>query len=324
MVKSVFFGTPHFAIPTLTGLIDSPHSVLSVITQPDVRSGRGRHINESPVKRLAQTHAIPILQPKRLNDASFLDEIAALHPDVGVVAAYGKFMPAELLRIPRLGMINVHASLLPKYRGAAPVQRAIVAGETKTGITIIRLVLAMDAGPILSQGTRPIGPNETSDVVQTELADLGAKLLLQTLGDLESNSVTETEQDHTGATFARRLTREDGILNWHVSAQTVHNQVRGLHPWPHASSYIHGARYLILRTRVIDQHNDLFIGTQISQPGEIMEATGDRLIVAAGDGTAIAIIEIQSEGRRPLGTREFLAGHHWKRGDSFGNPFIPS
>ena len=324
MVKTVFFGTPHFAIPTLTRLLDSPHSVLAIITQPDRRSGRGRHIIESPVKRFAQTHAIPILEPKRLNEVSFLDEIVALHPDVGVVAAYGKFMPAELLGIPSLGMINVHASLLPKYRGAAPVHRAIVAGETKTGVTIIRLVQAMDAGPILTQGTRPIGQNETSDAVEVGLADLGANLLLETLARLESNSVTETEQDHTAATFACRLTKEDGLLNWHASAQDVHNQVRGLHPWPHASSYIRGSRHLILRTRVIDVPNDLFIGTHISQPGQVLEATGDRLIVAAGNGTAVAIIEIQSEGRRPLGMREFLAGHHWKRGDRFNKPSIPS
>ena len=324
MVKTVFFGTPQFAIPTLTRLLDSLHPVLAVITQPDRPRGRGRHLSDSPVKRLARERGVPVLQPQRMKDVAFLEEVAALGPDVGVVAAYGKILPDRLLDTPPLGIINVHASLLPKYRGAAPVHRAIVAGETETGVTIIRLVRKMDAGPMLTRGTRPIGPDETSETVEAGLAELGADLLMKTLVDLAAGRATETNQDHAAATLAPRLTKADGLVNWNASARVVHDQVRGLHPWPHAHSYMLGSRYLILRTRVIEPPPALPAGARAPDPGEVLEASGDRLIVATGSGTALAIIGIQPEGRRPLPTRAFLAGHRWERGRRFQRSPTPS
>ena len=314
MVKAIFIGTPAFALPTLRRLLDSSHQVVAVVTQPDRPRGRGRRIGESPVKQLARERGLPILQPHHVKDEKFLAEIAILRPDIGVVAAYGKILPNRLLDTPRLGVINVHPSLLPKYRGAAPVHHAIMAGERKTGVTIIRLIQEMDAGPMLKRRIRPIDPDETSDVVEAELAELGADLLVEAVADLEAGRAVEEEQDHARATFAPRLSQDDGVIDWTATAHVVHNLVRGLHPWPHASSYLDGTRYLIRRSRLLKtppRHPSNM------QPGEILEADGDRLIVAAGAGTALAIVEIQPPDRRALSARAFLAGHRLKPGSIF-------
>ena len=252
MVKTVFFGTPAFALPTLERLIRSPHRVVAVVTQPDRPRGRGRRVSPSPVKRLAGEHGIPVLEPERLRDEAFRQRIAAHEPDLAVVAAYGRLLPDPLLATPRLGTINVHASLLPKYRGAAPIQRAILAGETTTGITIIRLVREMDAGPMLAWRARAIGPDETSVAVERGLADLGADLLLEAVAALDSGTAAETPQEHAAATFAPRITRDDGRIDWGRPSRALHDQVRGLHPWPHAFTYLDGARYLILASRVAE------------------------------------------------------------------------
>lgn len=310
-MKVVFFGTPAFAAPTLERLLASPHEVVAAVTRPDRPRGRGRVVSEPPVKRLAAARGVPVLQPDRLRDRPLLDALAAPAPDVGVVAAYGRILPDELLALPRLGTINVHPSLLPKYRGAAPVHRAVMAGETGTGVTIIRLVREMDAGPMLRRAALPIGPDETAEALERELAELGAATLLQAIDDLESGRASETPQDHAGATFAPRLTRADGEIDWTRPAREVHDQVRGLHPWPRAHTHWDGARYLIHRTAVIDA------APGGGAPGRVIAAEGDRLVVAAGAGTAVAIREIQSEGRRPLPVRAFLAGRPIRPGAMF-------
>ena len=312
MVRVVFLGTPAFAVPTLERLLASAHEVAAVVTQPDRPRGRGQRVSESPVKQLAAARGLPVLQPERMKDPAFVEALAALAPDLGVVAAYGKMLPDRLLALPRLGMINVHASLLPAYRGAAPIHRAVMAGETETGITIIRLVREMDAGPMLRRAALPIDADDDAETLERALAALGAVTLLQAVDDLESGRAAEEEQDHPRATFAPRLTRADGAIDWSRTAGQVHDQVRGLHPWPRAFSHLGGARYLIHRTAVVEPP-----GEAPAAPGQVLEAAGDRLVVAAGSGTAVAILEIQPEGRRALPARAFLAGHPLAPGTAF-------
>lgn len=313
-MRIVFYGTPAFALPTLTGLLDSPHTVAAVVTQPDRPRGRGRTVSDSAVKQVAAAHGLPVLQPERIRDERFLARVADLEPDLGVVAAYGRLLPDALLQTPRLGTINVHASLLPKYRGAAPVHRAIIAGEPETGVTIIRLVQEMDAGPMLARRSRAIAPDETSQTVEAALAELGAALLVETVGNLEAGTVTEEAQDHGAATFAPRLSRDDAVIDWRAPAQAIHDLVRGLHPWPHACATLDGARYLIHRSDAWREP-----GRDV-QPGTLLEASGDRLVVATGRGGALAILEIQPEGRRRLSARAFLAGRRWSPGQRFDCP----
>lgn len=260
------------------------------------------------VKTLAEAEGLPVLQPERLGDEAFRTELDVAAPDLAVVAAYGRLLPQWLLDHPRHGTVNVHASLLPKWRGAAPVHRAIMAGDTETGVTIIRLVKAMDAGPMLARCARPIGPDETSDAVEAELAELGAELVVTAIDRIGAGTQIEEEQDHAAATFAPRLTRDDGPIDWRSPASTIHNQVRGLHPWPHASAVLDGKRYLIHRTAVVAAAGEA------QAPGAVIEAHGDQLVVAAGDGDRLAIREIQPEGRRRLPARAFLAGHRWRPG----------
>ena len=314
-MRIVFFGTPAFAIPTLERLLVSPHPVVGIVTQPDRRRGRGQRLSQSPVKQIATAHSITALQPLRMKDPAFVEALTAMRPDLAVVAAYGKFLPDQLLTLPRLGMINVHASLLPRYRGAAPIHRAVIAGETETGITIIRLVREMDAGPMLRKASVPIGPDETSDALERTLAELGAELLMQTVADLAEGRATEEEQDRAQVTLAPRLTKKDGVIDWTRQALAIHNQVRGLHPWPHAFSHLGDARYLIRRTAVVDPTPQ---AATPRVPGQVLAAAGDTLTVAAGSQTAVAILEIQPEDRRPLPPRAFLAGHQVDVGSVFG------
>ena len=317
-MKVVFFGTPRFAVPTLERLLASTLDVVAVVTQPDRPRGRGHRVTESPVKQVARRHKIPVLQPQRLKDPAFVKRLMEFVPDLGVVTAYGKILPDRLLALPRLGMINVHASLLPKYRGAAPIHRAVMAGETETGVTIIQLVREMDAGPMLRKGTRPIGPDVTSDLVERDLATFGADLLMSTIEDLTTGHASAEAQDHAVATFAPRLTKDDGVIDWGKPAEAIHNQVRGLHPWPHTFSYLDGHRYLILRTAV-PKPVAAAADPARPVPGQVIEASAARLVVATGLGTAIAVLEIQSEGKRPLTARTFLAGHRIPVGAMFQN-----
>jgi methionyl-tRNA formyltransferase len=309
-LRIVFFGTPEFAVPTLDALLAaSPHTVVGVVTQPDRPRGRGQKMSDAPVKARAVAAGLPILQPAKMKNPAFLDALATWNADLGVVAAYGRILTDEILAIPRLGMINVHASLLPKYRGAAPVHRAVIAGETSTGITIMRVVKALDAGGMIVKEQRPIGPDETSEEVERDLAQVGARLLVSVLDRITTGSAQEQPQDEAAATYAHRLTKDDGIVDWSWPAQRIHNLIRGLHPWPHAFSFVQGKR-LILRRSAIEPGEAREIG------GAILEADGDRLIVAAGAG-ALRILEIQAEGKRPMTARDFLAGHRLIAGDRF-------
>jgi methionyl-tRNA formyltransferase len=312
-LRIVFFGTPEFAVPTLDALLASGHPVVGAVTQPDRPRGRGHKTSDAPVKSRALAAGLPLLQPDRLKDPAFLDAVAAFNADLGVVAAYGRILTDAVLATPRLGLINVHASLLPRYRGAAPVHRAVIAGERETGVTIMRVVKALDAGPMLATARRPIGPEETSEDVERDLARIGAALLVASLDDLALGRATETPQDEAAATYAPRLTKDDGAIDWKWPADRIHNLIRGLHPWPHAFTFIRGAR-LILRASTCNE-SDRSDSLQV-EPGTIVEAAGDRLIVASGHGT-LHVREIQAEGKRPMTVRDFLPGHRLARGDRF-------
>ncbi len=308
-LRIVFFGTPEFAVPTLEALFASRHQVVGVVTQPDRPRGRGQRTSEPPVKASAIAAHVPVLQPERLKEPGFMDGLKAFNADIGVVAAYGKILTDDVLATPADGLINVHASLLPKYRGAAPVHRAIIAGERETGVTIMRVVKALDAGPMLARVRRQIGANETSEEIERALAAMGAKLLVATLDALVDGFVVEEPQNDDAATYAPRLTKEDGVVDWTQPAATIHNLIRGLHPWPLAFSFLAGRRIILRRSA---PNPDI----ESPGPGLIAAADGDRLVVGTGAGV-VALIEVQLEGKRAVTAREFLAGHHVRPGDRF-------
>jgi methionyl-tRNA formyltransferase len=310
-LRVVFMGSPEFAVPCQDALL-STEEVVAVVTQPDKPVGRGLAVQPPPVKLRAQAAGVPVMQPASVRKPPFLDELRALAPDVCVVVAYGKILPPEVLAVPKHGCLNVHASLLPKYRGAAPVQRAIIDGEPATGVTIMRIVKELDAGPMLASVRRPIGRAETSEEVERDLARLGAQLLVSTVDALADGAVTETPQDDAASTYAQRLTKEDGRIEWARPAVRIHNLIRGLHPWPHAYTRRGSERLIIRRAEPSPVSEDV-------PPGTVLRASGDDLWVATGEGT-LRVIELQAEGKRAMPVREFLAGHHLVLGERFG-PF---
>ena len=309
-VRVAFFGTPQFAIPSLDALLASRHTVCGVVTQPDRPRGRGQHVTEGPVKALAVNRQLPLVQPQTLKDPAVEATLRAWAPDLGVVVAYGQLVPDALLTLPRLGLINVHPSLLPKYRGAAPVHRAVLAGETSTGVSIMRVGPKLDAGAVFATAARDIGPNETSDAIETDLSRTGARLLVEVVDRLADGTATETPQDEALATYARKLTKAEGVLDWTQPARALHDRVRGLHPWPHASTHLDGTRLIVLASQPVAE-------THAAPPGTIVRADRDSLYVAAGDHTTLALLDVQPEGRRPMAIREFMAGHAARVGQRF-------
>jgi methionyl-tRNA formyltransferase len=299
-LRIVFFGTPEFAVPSLQALIQSHrHQVVAVVTQPDRPRGRHQRVHNMPVKSSALAWA-PVLQPERIRTPEFVAQLRSFEPDLGVVAAYGKILPEDVLAVPRLGMINVHASLLPKYRGAAPVHRAVMAGETETGVTIMRVIKALDAGATFAKAAHRIGPDDTSVEVERALARLGADLLLEVVDDMAAGRAREQPQDDGEATYAPKITKDEGLIDWTQPAAAIHNRVRGLYPWPHAYTSIAGERTLVLRSRPMAD-------ASVSAPGTVVRVTRDAIHVATGDGL-LDLVELRPEGRRAMTAREFLAG----------------
>ncbi len=312
-LRIVFFGTPDFAVPTLRALYESRHHIVGVVTQPDRARGRGQHAQPGPVKQLSGQYGLTVLQPERLREPSFLETLRSLAPDLGVVAAYGRILTDAVLAIPGDGLINVHASLLPKYRGAAPIHRAVMAGESVTGVTIMRVVKALDAGPMMASQERPIGENETSADVERDIARTGARLLAETIEAIAEGRAPETPQDEAAATYAHKIEKADGIVDWARPARAIHNQIRGLHPWPHAFSELQGERTILLQSEVV---RELDLPEAGGVPGAVLVAHADQLQVQTGDG-ALRILMLQREGRRPLTAREFLAGRRIRPGAMF-------
>jgi methionyl-tRNA formyltransferase len=312
-LRVAFFGTPSFAVPTLDHLLRSPHTVVGVVTQPDRPRGRGQQVTEAPVKALAASRQLPVLQPERLSRDLFETQFAALGADIGVVAAYGKILPDWLLAAPRLGLINVHASLLPRYRGASPVHRAVIGGDAETGVTIMRVVKALDAGAMLSRVAVPIADDDTTSTVEAVLAVRGAELLIAALDDIEAGRASDTPQDESLVTYAPKLTKAEGLVDWRRPARDIHNLVRGLWPWPHAYAYLDGTRFILHRSRLSSRAAD-------AAPGTILGASAaDGLHVACLDG-ALEILELQLEGKRVMSARDAMASPLLKPGARFSTP----
>jgi len=299
-LRIVYFGTPAFAVPTLRALLASRHEVAALVSQPDKPKGRGHHTVPTATKEIAVASAIPVWQPDRLRHDDFLRQVTALKPDLGVVAAYGKLLPEALLQIPRLGMINVHGSLLPRWRGAAPVHRAVIEGDMETGVTIMRVVKELDAGAMFVIGRRPIGPDETSVEVERAIADLGAVLAVQTVDALADGRAVETPQPAQGITYASKLSKAESAVAWTEPAGRIHNLVRGLQPWPLVAARLADSRVLVHRTALTGEINT-------GAPGTVVRADGDHLEIAAGDGGIVRILDLQPEGRRVMRARDFLA-----------------
>jgi methionyl-tRNA formyltransferase len=311
-LRVAFFGTPAFAVPTLEHLVNSHHSIAGVITQPDRPRGRGQKITDGPVKSLAASLRLPVLQPAKLARDQFEPPFAALHADIGVVAAYGKILPDWLLAAPRFGLINVHASLLPRYRGASPIHRAVINGDAETGVTIMRVVKELDAGPMLSAAVVPIAIDDTTTIVESKLAVRGAELLVSTLDAIEAGTARETPQDQSQVTYAPKLAKTEGLIDWTLPAPQIHNLVRGLWPWPHAYTYLGQTRYILHRSRLSTRP------TLREAPGTIVHATPiDGLHVVCGDRTTLELVDIQLEGKRVMGAREAMAAQVLVAGAQF-------
>jgi methionyl-tRNA formyltransferase len=305
-----FFGTPAFAVPSLAALAASGHDIAVVVTQPDRPRGRGQHVTAEAVKQKAQELGLPVLQPERLGDETFLSALDALQLDLAVVVAYGRILTPRVLATPKGGFINVHGSLLPRWRGAAPVHRAILAGDTHTGVTIMRVVQALDAGNILLTEETEIGANETSVELGARLSKSGAALLVRTVDALANGPVPERVQEEALVTYASRLERRESRLDWAQPAAVVHNHIRGLQPWPMAAAMFGGSRVAFVRSEVASTEP---AGTT---PGAIVSVRADALDVAASPGV-VRITELQPEGRRAMPVRAFLGGRAVSTGDRF-------
>ena len=310
-IRTVFMGTPEFALPTLQGLLDVGVNMVGVYTQPDRPKGRGKKLAASPVKELALARQLPVFQPERLRKPEAVDELRRLAPDLIVVVAYGQILPKSVLEIPRFQCINVHASLLPKYRGAAPINKAIVDGEIETGVTTMLMDVGLDTGAMLVKRSTPIGPDETAGEVHDRLALLGREAMEETLRRLCAGQLTPQEQDDALSTYAPMMSKEDGLIDWSRSARQVHNQVRGLDPWPGAYSYLGDQVLKVARTRV----DDAVGGT----PGEVLNADAGGVRVACGQG-ALVIGELQLPGKKRLAAREFLSGYPLPAGTRLVSP----
>ena len=317
MVRIAFFGTPEFALPTLSRLVESSHSVVAVVTQPDRPRGRGQKTSTSPIKTFALKHQLNVFNPTQLKEGKFRQLLSDTKPDLGVIAAYGQILPDELLKLPRYGFINVHASLLPDYRGAAPIQRAILDGRSETGITIMRVVSDLDAGPILATSSRPITLKENALEVEQALAAMGAKLLTETIDQALPGQLQEQPQNHNAANYAHRLKKADGLIDWEAPAMSIHNKIRALHPWPHAFTYWDQNRYLILESAPPLHPPE----KQAKQsPGQVVAANSKVLMVNTGDSVGLSILKIQPEGRRPMSIRDFVSGYHITPDAKFQSP----
>lgn len=306
-MQIVFFGTPQFAIPSLKALLASSNKVLAVVTQPDKRKGRLGHPCPPPVKELAISENIKVLQPEKINKLSFIDELSRLNPDVIVVVAYGKILPPNILKIPHYGCINVHASLLPKYRGAAPIQWAIIKGEKETGVSTILMNEGLDTGDIFLQERVNIDENDNSETLGRKLSEIGASVLIRTIEGLESGNLKPFPQKGTPS-YAPLLKKEDGKINWNMSAVHIWNFVRGMYPWPGAFTNLDKERLKIINVRPI-------AGKGI--PGRI-ESLSNKLIIGTTDGL-IEILEIQPEGKRIMNSKDFIIGRKLKEGDFLDN-----
>ncbi len=300
-MRLVFMGTPNFAAASLEALLRSEDSVVGIVTQPDRPKGRGQILTPSPVKLLAQRQQIHLLQPLKMKDPEFLHTLAGWKPDLIAVTAFGRILPPAILSLPPLGCINVHGSLLPKYRGAGPIQWAIINGETETGITTMQMDEGMDTGAMLLQEAIPITPDDTADTLSPRLAELGGRLLVETIIRLKTGALLPRRQDSSRATLAPLLKKEDGAIDWALPATALANRVRGLSPWPGAFTTVGGDRWTIWRALALP-------GPLTKPPGAVVAITNEAIHVATGEGI-LAVMELQPANSRRMGVSQYLAGH---------------
>ena len=301
-MKILFMGTPMFAVPSLEALVAAGHQVVGAFSQPDKPKNRGMKLQPTPVKVCAQVHNIPVFQPEKLRDGTALETIRQLAPDLIVVAAYGRILPQEILDYPQLGCINVHSSLLPKYRGAAPINWAILNGEAETGVTIMHMAPALDAGDIIAQRATPIDPDETAEALYDRLARLGADLLVETLPHLADGTASRIPQAEDQATLAPMLSRALSPMDFTRPARALHDQVRGLLPWPAAVMDLNGVQCKVFATSVLEE-------TTGKAPGLVIQADKKGLKLACGGGTVLGIDVLQAAGGKRMAAADYLRGH---------------
>jgi methionyl-tRNA formyltransferase len=297
----VFAGTPEFSVPALRALLASSHRVVAVYTQPDRPAGRGRQLTSSAVKQCAVEHGIPVEQPLTLRDPAAVAKLASYSPQVMVVVAYGLILPRDVLSIPTHGCVNIHASLLPRWRGAAPIHRAVLAGDTMTGVAIMQMEAGLDTGPVLVEKATPIAARDTTGSVHDRLAAMGAEALLEALEGIASGSIAPRAQPETGVTYAAKIRKEEAQIDWRHSAELIDRQVRAFNPWPVAQTELHGVQLRIWSAESVDKATD-------AQPGTVIAADAQGIRVATGAGV-INLTQLQLAGRRVMSAAELLNAH---------------
>jgi len=307
----VFCGTPRFAVPTLERLVEAGFHVALVVTQPDRPKGRGLELVFSPVKERALQLGLPVAQPERIKDnEDFRTQLSVLRPDVIVVVGYGRIIPPWMLDLPRLGNINLHASLLPKYRGAAPIQWAIARGETVTGVTTMKLDPGLDTGDILLQQEMPIAPDDTSETLAPRLAEIGADLMVETLRGLQASTIHPRPQDHTQATLAPILKKDDGLVDFSRPASEILNRLRGFQPWPGAHTKFRGKSLQLWKAAFSEQKN---------LSSSELKVVNDRLVAGCGEATTVELLELQIEGKKRTTAGDFIRGYRPQKGENLGS-----
>jgi methionyl-tRNA formyltransferase len=309
-MRIVFLGTPEFAVPSLEALVNREHDVVGVFTQPDRPKGRGGVIAESPVKIAARRLGIPIHQPERIRRPESVEILRRLAPEMMVVVGYGQIIPQTLIDLPAYGVLNVHASLLPKYRGAAPIQWAIANGETETGVTIMQIDAGLDTGDILLQRSTPIGPDETAPELAARLAYLGAELLIEAIDQIANGTAHPKKQDEQQATYAPLLKKEDGRVDWTRPAGSIYNRLRGFTPWPGAYTTFRGQQLSILAAKPA--------GSDSIPPG-VLQVQKGHLLVGCGDGSMLELLEVQPAGRKPMSAQAFMNGYRIAENERLGD-----
>ena len=307
-MRIVFMGTPEFAVPCLQKLIDCGHEVTGVFTQPDKPQGRKMILTPPPVKELAAANGIKVYQPVKMKDGTALEMLKEANPELCILVAYGKILPKEILEYPQYGCINIHASLLPKLRGAAPIQWSVINGFEKTGVTSMQMDEGLDTGDMLIKGEVEIGENETAGELHDRLSALGADILEKTIIALEKGELSPEKQNHDEFTYASMLSKELSPIDWTMSARQVHNKIRGLSPWPSANAKLNG--------KTVKIHKSVLADAKGNAAGEIVEA-GKRLVVACGDLNCIEILNLQAEGKKAMSAADFLRGNPLNAGEKF-------
>ena len=301
-MRIVFMGTPDFAAASLRKLLDEHFDVVGVFTQPDKPRGRGMELSFSPVKELALAHGLPVYQPEKMRDGTAYEQVKALSPDILVVVAYGRILPDDILALPRYGAVNVHGSLLPRYRGAAPIQWAVLNGDEVTGVSTMYLASEMDTGDVIYTAETPIGEFETSGELFDRLMDMGADLLARTLRDIERGIAPRTPQDHSQASYVSQLDKSLCPIDWNKSPRAVVKWIYGLQPWPVATMELEGAVYRVFAAEYTNTHTQ-------KQPGQVVSAGKQGIEVACADGQTLMITELQAPGKKRMKAADFLRGH---------------